>query len=339
MRSRIPRPQGSGWPVAALVCLALLALAGCADGGSEDGGRGDGGVSDGGDGAVTDGAMDGNTPPSTCAMEGDPCDADGDGCTEDICRGGLCVGGAPRDCDDGIDCTEDVCVSGGPTRFECEHPIANGACVAEGTCRSAGDRDPANDCRICDPSRSQTLWSSAEGSCDDGDACTDSDRCSSAGCVGDPRVDSYESNDTRAAASGLGNVSDGDSFPFATIQGTLFPDGDMDWFVYNDSDDFLGSIFPRAQLQNVPGGSDYDLCLYIACESSFDSLTCTAGTQATAGGLSGCCSRNGAGVDENVRIDHNCTGTDDSADVYVQVTRVSGPAVCDTPYTLRYGDD
>lgn len=186
-----------------------------------------------------------------------------------------------------------------------------------------------------------TDWSNAEGACDDGDECTTNDACRAGNCEGDPRLDDFENNDDMVAPHGLGSVSDGDSFPAGTLEGSIFPEGDVDWFVYYDSDDFgIGnSIYPRAQLVDIPSGSDYDLCLFVRCESSFESLDCTAGSEESFGGLSGCCSRNGASADENVRIDHDCSGSDDSADVLVRITKAGGPPVCDTLYTLRYGDD
>ncbi len=310
--------------------LAIL-LCGCASNGSDDSDRRDGSV-------MGDGSMDGGT--GECAMEGDPCDADGDGCTQDLCRGGECVAGDPVTCDDGASCTNDMCVSTGPMSFSCEQTVSAGRCFADGECRSEGDRDPAASCRVCDPSQSATDWSNAEGACDDGDVCTTGDTCRSGNCEGDPRVDDFEPNDDMVAPFGLGSVSDGDSYPAGTLEASIYPDADVDWYVYVDSDDFPSSIFPRAQLQNIPSGSNYDLCLFVRCQDgSTPSVDCTAGSREDAGGLRGCCSRNGASADENVRIDHDCDATDDTADVLVRVTKAGGPPVCDTLYTLRYGDD
>lgn len=314
----------------AIRCALALMLSGCASSGDDDGARRDGAV-------VSDAAMDGGT--EECA-EGDPCDADGDGCTQDLCRGGECVAGSPVTCDDGASCTTDVCVSTGPTSFSCEQSVSAGRCFAGGECRSEGDRDPTASCRVCDPSQSATDWSNAEGACDDGDACTTNDACRAGNCEGDPRVDDFEPNDDMAAPSGLGGVSDGDSYPAASLEASIYPDDDVDWFVYSDSDDFPSSIFPRAQLVSIPSGSNYDLCLFVRCQDdSTPSVDCTAGSREDAGGLRGCCSRNGASSDENVRIDHDCDAVDDSADILVRVTKASGPPVCDTLYTLRYGDD
>lgn len=310
--------------------LALLACLGCASSSNDGGGRRDGSVQ-------ADGAIDGGA--GECGMEGDACDADGDGCTQDVCRGGECVAGDPVACDDGASCTADACVSTGPTSFRCEQTVRAG-CLADGECRSEGDRDPSATCRICDPSRSTMGWSNAEGSCDDGDACTVGDSCRAGNCEGAPRVDDFEPNDDMVAPHGLGGISDGDSYPAGTLEGSIYPEDDVDWFVYVDSDDFGSSIFPRAQLQDVPSGSDYDLCLFVRCQDgSTPSVDCTAGAREDAGGLRGCCSRNGGSADENVRVDHDCDATDDTADVLVRITKADGPPVCDTLYTLLYGDD
>lgn len=324
----------------------LLLLAACASGGgSPDGGRfgGDGAAPDGGpadeDAGLPDASVD--APPSDdCAgqPEGTPCDADGDGCTQDLCRRGRCTLGGASDCDDGVSCTTDVCISTGAMSFRCENEIAGG-CYIEGVCRDEGARNPEEDCQLCDAA-APTAWSTAtDVSCDDGDACTSDDRCADGTCTGTPVLDDYEMNDGRAAAHDLGNISDGDSFPAGTFSATLFPEGDVDWFVYNDSDDSFSSIFPRVQLRDLPSGSNYDLCVFIDCESSFNSRDCRAGTPVTEGGLSGCCSTNDGNADENVRIDHDCSGVDDSADVYFRVEKVAGPATCDAPYTIRWGDD
>ena len=38
--------------------------------------------------------------------------SDGNFCTvNDVCSGGNCIGGAPKDCNDGFACTQDVCVN------------------------------------------------------------------------------------------------------------------------------------------------------------------------------------------------------------------------------------
>ncbi len=288
------------------------------------------------DAAVADVGMDALVGTCADAPEGTPCDADGDGCTMDLCRRGRCVLGGVSACDDGLSCTTDQCVSTGAMTFTCESAIDRG-CAIGGTCVADGTANPDNGCQVCDDG-TPTDWSTNTGTCDDGDVCTDGDTCASGTCMGTARLDSFEANDSEAAAHDLGDASDGDAFPKGEEDATLYPDGDVDWFRYNDSDDLGSSIFPRVQVQNIPPGSNYDLCVTLDCEGNgFDSLDCTSGTKI---GTDTCCSRSAGNADEDVRFDHSCdTFTDDSTNVFIEVVRVSGPATCDTPYLLRWGDD
>lgn len=328
-------PAGSTFSI-----LCGLWLAACAGGvdGHTDSGRRDAASPDGGRDAGADAAVDAALSGDCVDMpEGTPCDADGNGCTMDLCRRGRCVLGGPADCDDGVSCTTDSCVSTGPMTFRCEHPVSGRVCVIEGVCVEDGAANPADGCQACDAER-PNAWSAQTGPCDDGDACTVGDSCATGTCVGTPMLDDYEPNDTRGSAHRLPGVSDRDSFSSAdTIQPSMYPEGDVDWFVYNDSDDFGGSIFPRVELRDIPSGSNYDLCVYVDCESSFNSITCELGMEVD--GMPACCSTRTNNADEIVRIDHDCSGSDDSADIYVAVVQVGGPASCESPYSLTYGDD
>lgn len=326
------------------LCLWLL-VAACADGGVSGPG-GDTGASDAADALPVDGGMDVGfrdvarvDAGELACRDGEACNADDDGCTMDICRDGECVSEGPVDCDDSIACTVDRCVASSSLDFACEHDAEATSCFIEGACHAAGDPNPGMACEACEPATSTSGWSAARsGTCDDGDACTTADVCTAEGCVGVPTGDMYEPNDTRASAERLPNVSDRDSYPKATILPSLFPDSDEDWFVFHDSDDFGGLIFPRASML-MPLGVDLDVCIYVDCDSTFVDRSCTNGTEVTLGGLQGCCGRTRGSTAENVRLDHNCSGGDDSADIYVQVTRVSGSMACDESYTLDYGDD
>ena len=89
------------------------------------------------------------------AVEGTPCDADGDGCTQaDACSAGVCTAGVPLDCSGaGTACSTGVCTSTGPTAASC----------------------------VADPTPQ-------EGSpCDDGDLCTVDDTCAAGSCAGSPK--------------------------------------------------------------------------------------------------------------------------------------------------------
>lgn len=348
-------------------CLVCVVLSGCATGGggTPPGTRTDGGADATmpGDSAVPDSAVDGGLPDGarmdsgradagpvdtgppptddcTGAADGTPCAADGDGCTQDSCSTGRCVVGALASCDDDLACTTDLCVALSPTSFRCEARVSAGFCVVDAACHADGAPQPGTECFACDPGADATRWSvDVGGGCADGDTCTTADVCAADGtCAGTPTVDGMEANDSRSVAHSLGNISDGDSYPAGTFSASLFPDGDEDWYVFNDSDDFGGLIFPKVELSGVPAGANYDLCAYVSCESSFNSLTCTDGTESTRDGLTGCCSSLSGSASETVRINHDCSGTDDSADIFVRVFQVAGPASCSS-YTVRWGDD
>ena len=122
-------------------------------------------------------------PPTPCAAEGSACD-DGNPCTvNDQCSGGLCQGSAIT-CDDGLQCTDDYCAEG-----SCQHPVAAGSCLIDGQCYSEAAPNPANSCQRCDSGAAPTLWSSTDGTCEDGDPCTGPDICTAAGCVAGPPLD------------------------------------------------------------------------------------------------------------------------------------------------------
>ena len=137
--------------------------------------------------------------------DGASCD-DGMFCTVgDVCSAGACGGGAARACDDGVACngvetcdeaasacaagagtcaTDEVCdVGADACRATCT------GCVIGGVCYGDGQRNPANECQVCDPALDATAWIDDDGArCDDGLFCTVSDTCSMGVCGGSPRT-------------------------------------------------------------------------------------------------------------------------------------------------------
>lgn len=271
-------------------------------------------------------------PDAEACDEGEPCDADGDGCTRDLCRRGECRAGPPAPCDDGNECTIDTCVSTSELTFSCQHEIASNSCVIGGACFADGTANPENSCQICDPSTPQA-WSTQNGSCDDGDMCTINDSCATGTCTGDPRIDAFEPNPFDAP-SRLPNVRDNQSFPAGDLTANLFPDGDVDFYTFFDEDVFGGSIFPRVELSNISSGLDLELCAYADC-----AVECEIGQAAELLGRPGCCSNNAGNSDETVRLNPNCSGTNDSVNVLIRVRSVGATPGCDDEYTLAYGDD
>ncbi len=294
------------------------------------------------DGGVRDAQVDSALEDSgeTSCREGDPCDADGNGCTQDLCRSGVCTVGPPVACNDGASCTEDACESTGPMTFECTHQAGADRCVIEDTCFAEGDPNPENACQVCDPATGSRRWTAHDGACDDGDVCTTNDTCTGGTCQGDVRVDAYEDNNSEDTAAALENITDSDAFPFAMFEATLYPDGDEDYYRFRDSDGRFARIFPRVELRSIPTGSNYELCAFLQCaDGGSASAGCEIGMTATSGGMNGCCSDAPSNGDEVLRIDPDCSGTDDSVDVWVRVRRLSGIPACEAPYTILYGDD
>jgi len=155
-------------------------------------------------------------------------------------------------------------------------------------------------------------------------------------CTADYIVDNYENNNSKNTAYSLGSVKDKESWPKASFDATLYGPSDVDWYTYYDDDVWNGKIYPRVDLESIPVGSNYKLCAYYSCDGV--SVSCESGTSSSYGGLPGCCSDAAGNGSEKVRLNPNCSGADDSGDVYVRVTRVSGPWSCND-YTLKWGDD
>lgn len=320
-----------------IIFLSLVAIA-CGDDSTE---RTDSGTQDGGGPDV---AEDAGADSGPCE-EGDPCNADDNGCTMDICRRGRCVLGTNSACDDGASCTVEECRSTGPMTFECDRRIGENFCAIDSMCFRDTDPNPSNLCQVCEPEQSQMSWVTLTAECDDQNECTMGDTCESGECIGIDILDAFEENESIDAPARLEAVSDDDTFPSgADTMGTIYPEGDVDWYVYRDNDERLGRIFPRVDLENIPSGSNYELCAFVSCtENETEGAECLIGEEAMMGDLPGCCSNADANLDESVRIDHSCRGgvivSDDTTDVFVRVRQVEGPPECSGGYTLLYGDD
>jgi hypothetical protein len=102
--------------------------------------------------------------------------------TGDVCDGaGTCSGG-PRNCGTGLGCSAGVCNEATDSCGAVEP-----GCNILGTCHPAGKTNPDNPCLVCDPVKSNVLWSAKPvgTSCSDGLFCTEGDSCSVLGvCLG-----------------------------------------------------------------------------------------------------------------------------------------------------------
>jgi hypothetical protein len=116
--------------------------------------------------------------------------------TNEVCNTqGVCTG-APRGCGGGDGTCGNSCNEALDT---CSAGVAG--CNIDGVCRAAGDSDPTNTCRICNPTLSTTTWSlkGAGTSCSDGLFCTSNDTCDAAGVC---------SGAATACSDGLGCTTD-----------------------------------------------------------------------------------------------------------------------------------
>jgi hypothetical protein len=179
------------------------------------------------------------------------------------------------------------------------------------------------------------------GACDDGDVCTTNGQCNAGVCNSIPVLDNLESNDSIATARFFGTIPDDDDYPNTTLTPTLHPDGDVDWFRFQSSDE-TGVLAPRADLSGIPAARDYDLCIYYDCDDGGTAnVDCSAGNPAQRDGRNGCCSRNAGNASESVRFEVVCGASsldDDSGGVFIVVEKFAGAPTC-APYSLSFGDD
>lgn len=191
------------------------------------------------------------TNPDTCngvgvcnpnnAANGVTCD-DGLFCNEgETCMGGVCTGGDPTDCDDGLPCTADSC---NEDTDVCDNVLQPGNCLIDGVCYMDGEFNPANDCEVCDPATSTSDWTlrPAGSECDDGNPCTGTgapgigvDTCDDMGvCMGmlDPSCnDGCE--DAVEVTEGANSGTNTTAGPVDDAEASCEPNSNNDvWFVY-----------------------------------------------------------------------------------------------------------
>ena len=145
-----------------------------------------------------------NEAQDTCstqpANEGGSCD-DGNFCTVgDTCQSGVCVGGAARDCSDGVACTVDAC---NETSDQCTHQTNNAACSDGSFCDGVETCNAVTGCvagvavdcsnlntacgtGVCNEAQDtcSTQPGNEGGGCNDGNVCTSGDKCSAGLCQG-----------------------------------------------------------------------------------------------------------------------------------------------------------
>ncbi len=129
-----------------------------------------------------------------------PCD-DANGCTvSDVCGGGSCQPGPPKDCSDGNGCTDDLCsapsgaCSNPPNTAPCSdgNACTTGDVCAAGSCRPGTGQLACNDGNACtsdgcSPATGCVFPNAPNGTgCSDGSLCTSGDACVNGSCNGTP---------------------------------------------------------------------------------------------------------------------------------------------------------
>jgi len=241
--------------------------------------------------ACTDGACDEGMDACVAVpkTDGTSCD-DGDACTiGDTCQVGSCTAGAPMVCT-----AQDQCHDAGvcnPATGVCSNPAkANGASCNDGNACTTADTCQAGSCAggaavvcpapdqchvgICDPSSGVCSVSpKADGAtCNDGNACTRTDSCSTGACVGANAVvctatdECHEAGTCDPATGTCSNPAKADGAPCddgdvctledscvaGTCEGSGVLDGDADGVC--DATDMCPAVFDPAQADDDRNG-------------------------------------------------------------------------------------
>lgn len=139
-------------------------------------------------------------------------------------------------------------------------------------------------------------------------------------------ADYGEPNDTDVMAKNEGSISDCDS-DGNFIEAALDGSGDVDWYSYAGSDNFGCVVDPA---RTITASGSLRLCKLAKCVFGATAVTCRDGStpaQSPPTNWQGCCHVQG------FRIDVNCTGQDDDADILL---RVDQPGASCVTYKLDY---
>lgn len=222
-------------------------------------------------------------------------------------------------------------------------------------CTRSGGSKTAPACNGSGSCNSTTSQSCANSSCGGGTRCSGgscvsaSESCNGYdddcdGSVDEGLEDSYESNDSLSGAASFGVWSDCDNYVANTRNANILPNGEKDWFYTYVTDDFGCSLNPRVRLDNLP--ADYDLYVFYECSSGIPDDTtinsCDSASdwacQTTIGGYTykGCCSNESGTAAEEVILNFDCPGVDDTGWVYIWVDPYGTVGSC-TNYRIQHG--
>ncbi|MCS6797652.1 MAG: hypothetical protein NZ898_03840 [Myxococcota bacterium] len=308
----------------------LLLVGACASGGQRDPATGEAAL-DAATGSTDAGVDVSETAP---ALDASP-DAHADG-------GSACPPGRHRcgeSCaDDGPDDPSTGC------RLGCGMPCpvpehAEAICTSEGRCdfRCVPPATRSGDGCRCTP-RTCADVGAACGTIDDGcGGRRECGSCASGSCVeGRCRcgADDVEPNDAQLAATALRELTDAPDSLASYETWNLHEATDVDWLRMRVRDEFdAGNPIVTVTLDASATGHDLDLGAWYVCDAGGDGSACTMGAGDAMLGR-GCLGETVGDVPESVRIEAECSGTNDTGTLFVRVRARTWSGRCD-PYRLR----
>lgn len=242
-----------------------------------------------------------------------------------------------------------VCDNAYSTDYQC----TSNSCGADAQSRTS-KRYCSGSLASCSGSITWNGWSTIQN-CSSASVCTSNNStyptcigctygCSGGSCC---QRDTYEPNDSDSSYSFMGNFDDtcSDNTTCWTINANMVSSlQDKDYYSFSVADKAFSSLYPLFKLM-WSSSRDFDLKVDFKCKyGSMVSYSCLQGTQRVPVevhvGADGECSSSTYNNPEVVEIDVNCSGTDDSLDLWVKADDLSAssPMYCsDQDYMLKLG--
>ena len=209
---------------------------------------------------------------------------DANACTSnDKCNGtGGCAGTA-YSCNDGLSCTTDTCNgSGGCTN------AVNTGCLIGGACVTTGTDNPSNPCQECNPGQSLTSYTAGNNGavCNDNNACSHTDRCSSGVCDGQD----FTCDDGKTCTTNVCNGNNTCSYPI--IAGNCLIAGTC----YSNNTTRPGNVCQKCTSASAP------------TSWSNNNVSCDDGNSCTSGDFCGSGSCNASYILDNYEANNSTAG-------------------------------